>query len=157
MEEDGPNQTMYGGMQDTTSTILSCNVQSCLCPTITDHLPIITTLDLSYYPTQSDTQFNDRHADWENFAKTVQEKLDDMPILNNHTHDSTDNLESAVNELFKILQEVAAAQIPTTKPHPHLKCWWNKELTALRKRKNCASSKHYDWRGTPNHKSHKEY
>jgi hypothetical protein len=124
---------------------------------ITDHLPIITTLDLSYYPTQSDTQFNYRHANWEHFAKTVQEKLDNMPILNNLTYDSTDDLKSAVNELFKILQEVAATQTPMTKPHPHLKCWWNKELTALRKRKNCESLRHYDWRGTPNHESHEEY
>jgi hypothetical protein len=142
---------------DTESTILACEVQSNLRPVNTDHLPIITTLDLSYYPSKTDTRFNFKMADWDKFKNKVKSDLENSPLLSRPALNTTQELEEAVNKLFRILQDATAESIPKIKTIPHLKWWWNKTLSAVRKRKNKASAKHFKWRGLPEHPSHGEY
>ena len=142
---------------NTVSTTLACEVQSNLHPANTDHLPIITTLDLSYYPTRSSTCFNFKLADWKFFKNSVQEMLNNLPPMNTPEFNSTEDLEEAVNKLFRILQEATAKHIPAAKPQPHLKQWQNKTLLILRRQKNRASTKHFKWHGLQNHPSHDKY
>jgi len=142
---------------DSESKILACEVQGNLHPVNTDHLPIITTLDLSYYPTNPNTRFNFKQADWEKFENTVKEKLESSPTLNSPAFNTKQELEDAVNKLFKILQEAMAESVPRIKLVPHLKRWWNNDLTEMRKKKNKASARHFKWRGLPEHPSHNEY
>jgi hypothetical protein len=142
---------------DIPSTILSCEVKSHLRPANTDHLPIVTTLDLKYYPTKPNTCFNFKQADWDKFEEMVKEEFQNSPLLNNPTFNTERELEEAVNELFRILQNATGEHVPVIKPQPHLKRWWTKILSALRKQKNKASAKHFKWRGLPAHPSHEEY
>ena len=139
------------------SKILACEVQGNLRPINTDHLPIITTLDLSFYPTNPDMRFNFKQADWDKFENMVKDKMENSPILNSPAFNTEQELEDVVNELFKILQEAMAESVPRIKPIPHLKRWWNSNLTEMRKKKNKASARHFKWRGLPEHPSHDEY
>jgi hypothetical protein len=139
------------------STILSCKVQSHLCPANTDHLPIVTTLDLRYYPTEPNACFNFKQAEWDKFKKSVKEELQNLQLLNSPTFNTEQELEGVVNKLFKSLQDATAEHVLAIKPQPHLKRWWMKTLSALRKQKNKASVKHFKWRGLPEHTSHGEY
>ena len=134
---------------NTTSMILSCEVQSNLWPANTDHLPIITMLDLNYYPTRSGTHFNFKKVEWDNFEKSVKEELENSPLLNSPTLNLPQDLEQAVEELFKILHKATTGRVPVIKPQFHLKHWWTKSLSELRRQKNKASAKHFKWRGLP--------
>ena len=78
------------------------------------------------------------------------------PCAYPHLNEGTE-LEKAVNDFFQPLQEVTTEQVLVIKPHPHLKHWLNKDLTAMRKLKNRASSNRYDRRGRPDHESHEEF
>jgi len=95
---------------DSESKILACEVQGNLRPVNTDHLPIITTLDLSFYPTNPDTHFNFKQADWDKFENMVKDKMENSPLLNSPAFNTEQELEDAVNKLFKILQEATAVR-----------------------------------------------
>ena len=142
---------------DTPSTVLSCDIQDGLRPTNTDHLPIITILDLSYYQPPTTSRFNFRTVNWTEFDVALEGRINSSPILGDPTILTTDCLETVVNELFQTLQDVTCERIPLIKPSPHLKRWWSKELTSKRKEKNRAHNLHFSWRGTPDHPSHREY
>ena len=142
---------------DSSSTVLSCEVHAELRPSNTDHLPIVTTLDLNYYPSQDTTRFNFRLVDWEVFRKTVQTRIDSSTTLSEISIQTTNEIEDAVDELFQILQDATKEHVPAVKPLPHLKRWWTKELTTKRKERNRASKEHFKWRGLPDHPSHEEY
>ena len=142
---------------DTTSTILTCEVKAGNRPPVTDHLPITITLDLKYYPTKSTTRYNFKLAKWDDFEDSVQAKIEQSLLLNYPQYDNTDELEQAVNELFQILQEATEKHVPTIKPQPYLKRWWNRTLTELKLLKNKASADHFKWRGIPEHPTHGEF
>ena len=142
---------------DTTSSILACEVKADLRPPVTDHLPIIITLDLKYYPTKSTTRYNFKLAKWDDFEDSIQAKVQQSLLLNYPRYDNTEVLEQAVNELFQILQETTTEHVPVTKPQPYLKRWWNKSLTRLRLLRNRASTDHFKWRGIPEHPTHAEF
>ena len=142
---------------DSASTILSCEVRDKLRPSNTDHLPIITTLDLSYYQPTTTSRFNFRTINWTEFEAALDDRIKGSPILGNLAIQSTDELETAVDELFQTIQDITCERVPVIKPSPHLKRWWTKELTTKRKEKNRAHSEHFKWRGIPSHPAHKEF
>ena len=139
------------------STIITCDVQSNLLPTKTDHLPIVTILDLQYHPITTPRRFNFKRANWEKYEEILEERLNRSETLNRPSFQSAEGLEEAVNELYRILQDVTEETIPMIKPLPHLKHWWNDDLTLKRKEKNRASAARFEWRGTPDHPAHEEF
>jgi hypothetical protein len=130
---------------DTLSTVISCEVRSELHPTNTDHLPIITTLDLGYHPTEATTRFNFRTVDWDKFVKAVSDRIEHSNIPQGQDIHDIHELESMVDKLFQILQEVTTEIVPKIKPLPHLKRWWTKDLTIKHKEKNCTGANHFKW------------
>ena len=66
-------------------------------------------------------------------------------------------LENAINSLVNSIQDVLKEEVPTTKPCPFMKRWWNNELTVLEKLKNKLSKLAYQFRGLPDHPFHDEH
>lgn len=142
---------------DSPSPFITCNVRSGLQPVYTDHLPIVSTLDLTYTLTAHQVRFNFKEVDWDTF----QERL----IINLGTTLTTDlsgitdtaTLEEGTNQLFKSITNTIQEVVPQAKISPHTKRWWNKELTATRRTRNRASTVRYRWCSLPDHPSHNKY
>ena len=121
----------------------------------TDHVPILTIIDL---PLERKLQppFPDfRQVDWPTFNKELTTRLVDIPLPALLTHD--DAFQKAVDDLTATLQEVIRTKVPMSKPCPHSKRWWNKELSTLKKLKNKLSSTSYKYRAIPDHPSHEQH
>ena len=113
---------------DTSSTILTCKVESELRPPVTDHLPIITVVDLKYNPVKQSTRYNFKLAKWDEFKEAIQTRIEHSSILNYPEYDTNKDLEQAVNALFQILQDTTEEHVPTVKPQ-RLTTWCH-SLTA---------------------------
>ena len=97
----------------------------------TDHIPIVTVIDveLTKAPTRIARNFKD--VDWEKFCKLLDEKLLEMGSLKHIG--SNFSLNRTCNKLTQILQDTIKKEVPRTKICVRSKCWWSKELTLLRR------------------------
>lgn len=137
--------------------IISCNVDPSIRPPRADHLPIITELDLSVSRAPSFPTRNMRDADFTAINEKLRERLAlRCPAIRiRHKED----VETTVNTLVDIINEVIDEEVPASKPSPFAKRWWTKELTELKKEKNRLSNLSYKHRGMPDapvHAKHKE-
>jgi hypothetical protein len=121
----------------------------------TDHLPILTTLDLSLAHAPPTAPRNFRNVDWDEFNKSLQSKLDSItPPAQLHTQGE---LNEACNKLTSAIQEVIRNKIPTSDLGVKAKRWWTKELTQLRREANKKSRKASIYKGWPDHHTHAEH
>ena len=133
--------------------LISCDTQE---PGIsTDHLPILTELNMSvaYAPSKAIENFRD--VDWDKFRAELKSQLDRLgrarPI-----EDQT-SLDEACSAVTKVLKETIKAQVPISEISPMAKRWWTKELTALRRKANKLGRKASKLRKYPLHEVHAEY
>ena len=121
----------------------------------TDHLPIMTVLNLDISKVQADHPPNFRDVDWEEFGKELEKRLAALtpasPILTQR------QLDRQCDDLTKALQGTINVQVPTTEITPKSKRWWTKELTQLRKQADKLGRKAYKLKYTPEHVIHEEH
>jgi len=111
--------------------LISCNTQMDLRGILTDHLPIVTVLDLEIEPA-ADTPFtNFREVDWEEFKIALEWRLANLLPPERITNQP--QLDTTCEELTAMIQSIIFEQVPITKITPKSKHWWTKELTMLRK------------------------
>jgi len=110
------------------------------------------TLELSAPVKNIEGHRNFRDVDWDVFRKMLAEQLCAIPgpcdILTNT------QFQMAVKDLTQALQATIEAVIPAPWPAPHSCCWWNKDLSQLKKEMNCLSSQSYWYRAINDHPSH---
>jgi hypothetical protein len=141
--------------EQSTNLVIACET----CPETrginTDHLPIVTELDLEAAITKDDAMHNFREANWEKFRATLSGRLRSLqppgPI------DSQEELDNECGNLTSAIQETIAWEVPITEITPKSKRWWTKELSQLRKRANKIGRKAYKVRQDPEHPIHKEH
>ena len=100
----------------------------------TDHLPILTVLDLiiKHAPTKIVTNFRD--VDWEKFRTGLRGELTKLGLpqpIRNQTC-----LDEECAKLTKALQDTIDSEVPSSEISPKSKRWWTKELTDLRRKAN---------------------
>jgi len=135
--------------------LISCDTQTDLRGILTDHLLIITVLDLEIEPA-ADTPFtNFREVDWEEFRIALEQRLANLPPLERITNQP--QLDTTCKELTAMIQSIVFEQVPITKITPKSKHWWTKELTMLQKQANKLGRKSYKWRFDPLHAIHAEH
>lgn len=122
-----------------------------------DHLPIISTLDLTYTPSPTQMQYDFRNVDWETYNKCLTANLEHTLTVNLTDLNNAGLLEQGTNQLFEAIELTTCAVVPKAKTSPHTKHWWNSELTAIRKVRNRISAAKYKWHGLPEHLVHEEY
>ena len=121
----------------------------------TDHLPIITVIDmeLTKAPTQVTRNFKD--VDWKKFRKTLEGKLDG---LGPPKHIKTSNtLSRTCEKLTQAIQKTIEEEVPYTRICGRSKRWWTKELKALRKEADKLGKKAYKFRHNSDHPAHTEH
>src|SRR6266481_4481593 len=93
--------------------------------------------------------------DWEKFREELAERLSDIPAPQKIHTDM--QFQGAIEDLTQAVQEAIAAVIPVSQPMPHLRRWWSKELSSLKKAMNRLSNKVYKMRTLADHPVHGEY
>ena len=120
-----------------------------------DHVPILTTIDLSVPCLPQAAPHNFRVVDWAAFREHLEAALSELPPAALLT--SRASFHSAVSSLTEVLQATIGMQVPPTRPSPYSKRWWSKRLSDLKKQKNKLSSLSYRYRALPEHHSHDEH
>ena len=112
--------------------IVSCEARSGARGLNTDHLPIVTKLDITLTRMQETSTKNYRNVDWEKFWEDLQKKM--APFrLPNEIRDQV-SLNRECDRLTIALQETIKEIVPTTEVCLKSKHWWTKEIKELRKR-----------------------
>jgi ribonuclease HI len=121
----------------------------------TDHVPIVTTLNLYITRTPPRSYANFREVDWDKFREDLKTQLSEAPPPEPIT--SHQSLYEECDKLTKALQETISNTVPTTEIGPHSRRWWTKELSQLRKAANKAGRKASKAKGNPRDPAHKEF
>lgn len=143
------------GTEGLVERIVECDTQPGLLPPKTDHLQVGTILDLSKVLHTSDERRNWREVDWEKFEDTLESALEgkdpERPIR------TKEEFDERVDDLMDIITETVEKEIRPIKPSTRSRRWWNKDLSAMRERKQKLSWSHTKLRELTEHPVHQEY
>lgn len=127
---------------DTPSPFISCNIIPSLCPANTDHLSIISKIDLAFLPSPHMERFNYKKVNWDTYATVLNSNINQMDGALTSPINSIEELEQATDQLFKAIDSTTREVIPLIKITPHTKRWWTNELSSLCISRNKASAEH---------------
>jgi ribonuclease HI/exonuclease III len=118
----------------------------------TDHVPIVTELDLEvakkvFVPTK---KF--REANWDNFREVLTHHLARIPAPKELKNQ--EELSKAVTDLLDVLGFTIDVVVEDSKPCARTKKWWTKTLTETKRKVNQLSENAYRFRALPNHEIH---
>ncbi|KIJ06408.1 hypothetical protein PAXINDRAFT_24238, partial [Paxillus involutus ATCC 200175] len=116
---------------NTTESIVSCHTEPALRGPLTDHVPILTVLDLEIQRTSIKRMRNFKDVDWKEFQKTLKNKLAKYPPTQPIVTDT--ELQTTAEGFTKAVMETIEDVVPMSRPSLHVKRWWNRDLTTLRK------------------------
>ena len=119
----------------------------------TDHVPILTHMNLDVPPAPESEFRNYREVDWGSFNTHLCDLLSKLPPP--HQIDTEEDFQKTAHELDNALRATVESCVPKTKPSPHTKRWWSKDLTLMRKETNQLNRLSYKFRALPNHPCHK--
>jgi len=131
-----------------------CNTDPGLCSPNTDHLPILSILNLPPTHNSSKPYRNFRAIDWEEFMDTLTTLLSHSE-LQRLTSDVEFN--AALRTINTALSETIEMVVPVCKPFPNTKRWWSSKLGELHKKKNRLARSSYRWRGLLDHPAHQNH
>jgi exonuclease III len=121
--------------------LISCEIQTKHRGIRTDHLPIMTELNLEANTIKEEPIQNFCDIDWEEFSKTLLQQLDNIqPATQILTQRQMDQ---SCDELTKAIQYTILREVPITEVTPKSKRWWTKELTQLWRQVNKLGRKSY--------------
>ena len=136
-------------------TLISCEALAWALRVNTDHVPILTKLDLAVAIAPSRWTTNFREVDWEKFRAALETELaqqgQPVPIT------SQQALDEECGNITKALQSIINVQVHTTEISPHAKRWWTKELMLLRRQANKLGRASSKRRSNPQDTIHAEF
>jgi hypothetical protein len=121
----------------------------------TDHVPIDTTLSLPVTRIIPSTSHNFRATDWDEFKDTLKQKLAALPPPERIQSEAA--FHQRVTTFTTSILDTIDQAVPKSKPSPHTKRWWNKDIETLRKTKNRLNTVAYRFRMDRQHPSHANY
>ena len=116
-------------------------------------MPIHLILELETPRVAADPYRNWREVDWKDFNARLSDLLSHSPPT---PLASNEEFQEAAHRLTKSISEVISSCVPNSKPCPHSKRWWTRELTNLRDQVNESSKQAYLMRALPLHRCHAE-
>ncbi|KAH9064434.1 hypothetical protein EDB87DRAFT_1551013, partial [Lactarius vividus] len=138
--------------EHTVETISTCNTVPAEQGINTDHLPIVTVLDLDLSKAPPKTTRNFKEVDWKRFTNMLKSKLDNLG-LPSLIHTQAFLNRECVN-LTKAIQDTINLEVPITDINAKSKRWWSKELKLLRRETNKLGRKAFEHRDWPEHHLH---
>jgi len=140
-------------MEHTSQLLVSCNTAPERRGPKTDHLPVLTTLDMSIPVSSENPPWNYRSVDWDKFNSTLKDTLTRVAgpprIL-----ETAEEFQQAARKLDSVLRQTVESTVPKTKPHPHTKRWWTKDLTKMSNELKGLRKQAYVLRALPDHETH---
>jgi ribonuclease HI len=135
--------------------LLSCDTAPDQRGICTDHLPVLTKINLAAATMPPKSMSNFREVDWQKFRAKVGMNLAQLnpPAEIN----SQAQLDKACEELTAALQDAISSEVPVTTLCAKTKRWWTKELTTLRKEAKKLGRQSYTHRDKPFHFTHAAY
>jgi len=137
------------------NTITTCDTQPDQWGINTDHLPILTDMNLRADTEEADEIPNFREVDWAEFRKELSAQLDELPPAAPIVTQC--QLDNNCVSLTKALQRTINSQVPTSTITSKSKRWWTKELTQLRRAANKLGRQSYRRRLDVDHAIHSEH
>ncbi|KAI0026663.1 hypothetical protein K488DRAFT_65406, partial [Vararia minispora EC-137] len=135
--------------------VTSCDTLPAQRGPATDHLPIVTLIDIPVVRRKCRTRLKIREVAWKRFREELTAQLAVSPPLDSIC--TQRELDQAIGQLTSSLQNTIEKVVEKTKFLPNQKRWWNDELTELKHIKSRAANEAYKWRGDPHHPSHKRF
>ncbi|KAJ7213553.1 hypothetical protein GGX14DRAFT_303270, partial [Mycena pura] len=134
---------------------VSCDSYLHLTPGTTDHFPVISVINL--IPPMADTtpQRNWRGADWVELNKMLEEELGKEPLVDGYASEA--EVLDGIARLDATIDRCVEKFVPLSKPCPHSKRWWKKDLMEMKKTRNALALKSFRKRELPFHPVHEEY
>jgi hypothetical protein len=136
-------------------TIVTCDTAPSRRGPGTDHVPILTVLDIEVEIKVPTPLRNFRMTDWNEFREHLAERLETIPDAREIS--TIDEFNNTVDELTAAIQDTIKIAVPMSKPVPHSRRWWSKELSDLKKAKNKINNQSYIYRAIADHPSHEEH
>ena len=118
----------------------------------TDHLPILTEIDLAADIVLVEDTSNFQDINWDKFHKELSAQLANLPwpvLIDNQIQ-----LERCCESLMKAIQHTIETQVPVTNITLKSKRWWTKELTQLHRQSNKLGRQAYDRHHNPGYSVH---
>jgi hypothetical protein len=140
---------------NTTDMIITCDTNPGIRGPGTDHVPILTILDIEVALDPPAPFRNFRTTDWEHFREQLAEQLEHIPDAKELKTEK--EFEDAVEALTTAIQETMEIAIPLSKPVLHSQRWWSKELSDLKKEKYRLNNQSYLYRTVTDHPSHEKH
>ena len=137
-----------------TNLFTRCNTDPGLRGPNTDHLPILSVIDLPPTRNAPKPYRNFQATDWKKFTDTLT-----MHLSHSEPKRLTSEAEfkQALRTINTALSETIKTEVPVRNPFPHTKRWWSSKLGELRKKKNRLARSSHRWRGLPDHPDHESH
>jgi exonuclease III len=113
-----------------TDRIVACNMVPESQPVKSDHLPIITSIDIAKIQVDDTPWLNYRATDWPEFNKVLVTRLSHIPPA--AVISTMDDFNTALRNLTAAIADATAAVVPVSRPCPYSKRWWTKKLTTMK-------------------------
>lgn len=101
---------------------LKCNTTPGLRGPNTDHVPILSTLDIPLRRNHSPPSRDFRSVDWKEFTSILEVLLSTSPSPKQIT--SNDEFTEALNTINTAVKNTIESEVPISKPCPYTKRWW---------------------------------
>jgi len=124
------------------NTFVTCDADPQQHPQKTDHMLILSQLEIMVNHTNFEAKFNYKLTDWEEFCKTLGTNLAALPELGELT--TAVQFHTTLEQLDCAIKATITKEVPRTKPSPYSKQWWSKELAVLKKVKEKLARKSYE-------------
>lgn len=139
--------------EHTSDTIASCNTAPDKRGPKTDHVPILTTLDMSIQASPDSPSWNYRSVDWDKFNSALNDALTNQ-VGPPRVLETAEEFQQAARNLDLALCQTVESSVPKTHPHPHTKRWWTQDLSKLSDELKHLRRQAYKLRALPNHDIH---
>ena len=138
--------------EHTCLSLISCDTNPESRGPNTDHVPITTVLDMSTPKSSSMPSWNYRAVDWKQFNTTLSkelQKIDPPRVIA-----TKEEFQRAAKQLDEAIRHTVDLAVPKTKPHPHQKRWWSKDLSTLMEELKRLRKLAYKFCALPDHPVH---
>ncbi|KAF9231251.1 hypothetical protein BU15DRAFT_7274, partial [Melanogaster broomeanus] len=136
--------------------VTHCYTDPALRGPLTDHVPILSVIELETPRVEYRETRNFREVDWQKFQCTIEEKMAMYPTA--HPIITDREFQEVAHALTAAMTEAISLHVPMSRPNPHSKRWWNRDLSILRKGVQKAAALSYKTRALldhPNHELHR--
>ena len=134
-------------------TFITCNTNPQQQQQKTDHMPILSCLEVVPPRTDFEAKYNFKLTNWEEFCETLEASLGTLPEPEELT--TVAQFHTTIEQLDLVIKAVIEKHVPMSKHSLYSKRWWSKELAELKKKKEKLARKLYERRaadGDPIHK-----